>query len=352
MSLYQAIFEHDVEHILYETGVLLKRGDTDVVEDTWIRVLCSIAEHIVVTEAKLLLELLQSLDALLMQNQMMIRDSFLMSVKLSYLLKRVKRHARAKPSIQKLRDKIKLLFPEKAALSPDGLVTFASVLPPSEKEEEYQFAQRIIAGLSKLWTEGKQEDSRNCLEYLSRKKLSVLDETDMIDFLWGVIAIFFKGEQNVATTFRIYNWNETKKTRKERLGLLWGIFYWVQSCRENVATAWWMDEELQILQKIADKHKDLWDQLQEEETPQKNKDIKGVDVMQNFEPRGTTEEAYFEPYEDQRKNIDLTKTKISGMAQKHVKEKSSTDSKSRHNEAYHLDPRYWRIHSGKKGSGV
>lgn len=351
MSLYHAIFEHDVEHILYETGILLKKGETDAIEDAWIQTLGNIAEHLISCEGKVFTDVLKPLSRLLEQEQLVIRDAFVMSVKLSFLLKRIKKHARGRPSIQKLRDKVKGLFPEKAALSAEGLKTFAKVLPSSSKSEEYAFAQRIIAGLSKIWTEGKHDDSRNCLEYLSRRQLSVNDDSDMVDFLWGVAAVYFKGDENVATTYNIFSWNETKKTRKQRLGLLWGLLYWVQAHSENVATVWWTDEELQILGKITEKYKDLWDQLREDEKDKEiSKDLTGIDLIHAFEPRGIQEDSYHEPYQDQRKNIDLTKTKINGFEQKAVKEKSTSDSKSRKNEAYHLDPRYWRVHTSKKGA--
>lgn len=349
MSLYHALFEYDVEHILYETGVLLKKGETDELENAWITVVCKIAEHVMGMEGQLFLDVLKSLAKVLQQPQLMIRDAFLLSVKVSFLLRRVSCHARDKLSVHKLRDKVKTLFPEKAALSSDGLKTFAAVLPPPDKVEEYQFAQRIIAGLSKLWTEGKYEESRNCMEYLSRKKIEVdvQDHGDMASFLWGVVHAFFKGDENVATTYKVFCWNQTQKHRKERMGLLWGFFYWVQVPLENVATLSWRDDEERVLDKIGEKYKELWSQLQEEEEPPK--ETSKIDVLYAFEPRGTVQEVYHEPYQDQRKNIELKKSKMDAMGMgtsKQVKEKSAHISKSHRNETHHLDPRYWRIGTG------
>lgn len=350
MSLYHAIFEYDVEHILYETGVLLKAGATDDLENIWIDVLCKVAEHINAMEGAMFLEVMQELHAVLHQPQVIIKDAFVLSVKLSYLLKRVACHAKDRPSFQKLREKIKPLFPEKAALSKDGVATFSKILPSSDNVEEYQFAQRIIAGLSKIWTEGKYEDSRNCLEYLSRKKVEVGEDMDIVTFLWGVVHAYFK-DKIVATTYSVYTWHETKKTRKDRVPLLWSIFYWVQVPVKNVATISWRDDELRVFDKIVEKHKDLWQQLQQDDDETETRGpMSGdaMDVIFTFEPRGVPQEVVHEPYQDQRKNIDLKKSKSDQLASKHVKEKSGMISKA--NETNYLDPRYWRVHTRKEGA--
>lgn len=356
MSLYHAIFEYDAEHILYETGLLLKAGGTDELENTWIDILCKIAEHVASMEATLFLEVLILLDSVLLQPQIVVRDAFILSVKLSYLLKRVSCHARDKSSIHKLRDKIKTLFPETAALSQEGVATFSKILPPVDKVDEYQFAHRIIAGLSKIWTECRYEDARNCMEYLSRRRIEIADEMDMTTFLWGVIHIFFKNEENVATTYRVFSWNETKKTRKERIGLLWSLFYWVRPPKANIAnTLVWRDDEVRVFQRIHEKHKDLWQQIMEEDAQEvSEKEVTGVDMMLSFEPRGESYDTacHIEPYEDKRKNIELKKSKTEHLASKGIKEKSSEVSKSHRHETYHLDPRHWRVYTCKEGAGT
>lgn len=282
------------------------------------------------------------MSGVMKQPHIVVKDAFLLSVKLSFLLKRITCHVKPKQSIHKLRDKIKTCFPEKAALSKDGVATFSQVLPAQENTEEYQFAQRIIAGLSKIWTEGRFEDSRNCLEYLSRRKLDL--SQNITDLLWGVIHAYFQNDAIVHATYEIYTWNETKKSQKDRIGLLWSIFYWVQIPKGNVATLTWRDEEQRVLKTISEKHKDLWQQLHEEE---ETEDMKGIDLITSFEPREVVAtQMSVEPYCDERKQIDLRKPKAS----KHVKEKNSQVNKSNRHETNHLDPRYWRVYTSKEGA--
>lgn len=354
MALYDAMMQYDAEHILYETGMLLKEGATDELENLWIQVACKIAEQVMGMEAKLFVETLALLDEVLKEKQIRICDAFLLSVQLSYLLRRVSSHAKDKPSIQKLREKVKTLFPEKAALSKDGLETFRSVLPRNVDGPEHAFAQRIIAGLSKIWTEGNHVDSRNCLEYLTRRKFDIGDEMEMTTFLWGVIHTYFKDEPAVGKVYRIFLWNETRKSRKERVGLLWSILYIVRAPAIGCS---WRDDEQRVLNRIIEKHKDLWKQLQATESngePETTDGLRGVDVMGVYEPRGTAQEVYdYEPYQDQRKAIALSsKTSAGAGASKKPKEKDSHISKSHWHEAYTTDPRHWRVHPSKERTGA
>lgn len=358
VGLYEAMMQYDAEHILYETGMLLKEGATDALESLWIQVSCTIAEHLMGMEAKLFVETLGLLDQVLRDKQIRICDAFLLSVQLSYLMRRVSSHAKDRPSIQRLREKVKGLFPEKAALSKDGLEAFANVLPSESQNEEFAFAQRIIAGLSKVWTEGNHVDSRNCMEYLTRRRLEIGEEGDMITFLWGVVHAFFKGEAAVSVAYRIFTWEETKKTRKERVGLLWSILYLVRSPSIGCT---WRDDEERVLRRIAEKYKDLWKQLNERaaaaDTNAAGVGTEGLDVLTAFEPRGTADmELYYEPYQDQRKNIDLKKVKGSGGGStgvsKRSKEKDSDVSKIHWHAAYSLDTRNWGVHSSKERTGA
>ncbi len=346
-ALYDAMMQYDAEHILYETGVLLKQGATDELECLWIQVTCKIAEQVMGMEAKLFLETIGLLDEVLKEKQIRICDAFLLSVQLSYLLRRVSSHVKDKPTIQKLREKVKSLFPEKAALSKDGVETFRNVLPRDTESAEFAFAQRIIAGLSKIWTEGNHVDSRNCLEYLTRRKFELGEDMDMTTFLWGVVHVFFKDETIVQKVYKVFGWNETRKSRKERIGLLWSILYLVRAPAIGCS---WRDDETRVLNRIAKKHKDLWKQLQEEANEKGTTEkLRGVDVMGAYEPRGTAEEVYeYEPYQDQRKAIDLS----SKTASKKPKEKDSNISKSHWHEAYTTDPRHWRVHPSKERTGA
>lgn len=357
-GLYEAMLQYDAEHILYETGMLLKEGATDALEGLWIQVTCTIAEHLMGMEAKLFVETLGLLDQVLRDKQIRICDAFLLSVQLSYLMRRVSSHAKDRPSIQRLREKVKGLFPEKAALSKDGLEAFANVLPMESQSEEFAFAQRIIAGLSKVWTEGNHVDSRNCMEYLTRRRLEIGEEGDMITFLWGVVHAFFKGEAAVAVAYRIFTWEETKKSRKERVGLLWSVLYLVRSPGIGCT---WRDDEERVLRRIAERYKDLWKQLKEFNDPDTDEGgvgagsgvTEGLDVLSAFEPRGTANmELYYEPYQDQRKNIDLKKIKGGSGVSKPSKEKDSDLSKIHWHAAYSLDTRNWGVHSSKERTGA
>lgn len=349
MSLYNAMIQYDAEHILYETGMLLKEGATDELESLWIQVCAKIAEQLMGMEANLFLETLELLDSVLVEPQIRICDAFLLSVQISYLLRRVSSHAKDRPSIQRLREKVKTLFPEKAALSKDGLETFANVLPKAP--EEFAFAQRMIAGLSKVWTEGNHIDSRNCLEYLTRRKLEIGEDMDMTSFLWGVVHAYFKNERAVNKAYRIYTWNESKKSRKDRIGLLWSILYIVRTPSVGCT---WRDDEQRVLLRIAEKHKDLWKQLQEEPHGHeiKEAEITGFDILGTYEPRGTqTEIVVHEPYQDHRKNIDLRKSTAASVK---TKEKATPDIKkgAHWHEAYSVDTRLWRVNTSKERPGA
>lgn len=195
-----------------------------------------------------------------------------------------------------LRSKVIKFFPENAGLSSAGIKRYARILPYHEASSnrlQYgngnvnsnstihdddpdstlyldMFCKRILAGISKLMIEKKYDDIRNSIEYIAKKKVRIqlldkwpaptIDDAEKGDtcwFLWGAMFCFY-GEET-ATNYKLFTWNWRKSSRNERLGLLLGLPYIIDT---NVSVEWTYNE-ISIMERVENSAKELWAEYRE-----------------------------------------------------------------------------------------
>jgi len=285
-----AILSGDPERALYECGTLLcnaSREETlgpsamDVFEDTIIQCLSVIGEALSETAdvppaADLWGEVLKEAVDLIQSDRLLVRQALVLVTKISLLMRRLE-HGRIRGNIAKIREKVISEFPDGAVLSNAGAAMFKSILPPANDpglSEERAFAERILAGLSRLWSGSGTESvglARASIEYLSRKKIILAVGTidgwpapsredahkgDVIWLLWGASLLF---SDRVASAWRLFTWNYKAKCRNTRIGLLWGSTYLMNAFRARSGR--WAPDEDYLIERVNKEAANLWKQL-------------------------------------------------------------------------------------------
>jgi hypothetical protein len=286
MSLLQKCIDQDSSACLYITCNYLLNGNINILEDEWINISSLIGMNKKLIFGKLWCEVNEELLTLLQCDNLNVQDALLMTSKLYILNSRLFENINNKnvaTNIRKIRSEIIDYFPETAALSYEGIKMYRQILP-SQTSDNYMFFSRILASFSRLFEsyiengeESKQDDIRNAMEYISRKKnemilpsdwpLNTLIQSvshkqlgiaDPIWFLWGMLLSYFS-DKKVATNFQIFSWNYKKSIKNNRIGLLWGLSY----CLKNNLTYSWTPDEIKILQKVIDMAPELWKDVRE-----------------------------------------------------------------------------------------
>lgn len=286
-ELYAALVDGDVRGAIGETVALLAGGDVVALEDTWIAALAGVGERApsglwgAVAEA-LRDDLCASGDAIA------VRDALRASVSLALLFRRAAaagKRRRERLGVPELRERVAADFPDGAALSPSGARQFARLLE-GMTETERAFAQRLLAGLCRLWGERDADGARAAMEYLTRRRLLALpvlaewavsrdegDRGDVAWFLWGALRARFADRDDVRALWELYAWNWRRGVKTDRLGLLWGAGALVAAGRGRggadgaaggaaEAAEWaWNASERETLQKAADNAAEIWKHL-------------------------------------------------------------------------------------------
>ena len=269
--LVSAILKHDVEWALYETGDLLNKGYTTELEHSWIHVLAVVGEALDSRHTSEYQRCLMCTHDIVCADEgdILVKDAFLLTTRLCIMSQRYPT-LYAKPALTRLRTQVIDMFPENASLNASGQEMFKSVLPP-ESSEEYSFVQRVLAGLSKIWTnkaDGASE-SRIAIEYLSRKKLSIpkpkwilphiRDDPDIVWMLWAAILLYFDSDVTRAS-FEVFTKWYKKHIKHDRIGILWAMAY-VAPCSYNDDVETWTEEASKLYQKVEENIENLWGQI-------------------------------------------------------------------------------------------
>jgi hypothetical protein len=275
-SLLVAIIRNDLETALYETGDLLKDGQTEVLENTWIRALALLGETVGMEHAGELGACIMALGELVDAEYLEVGAAFLMTTRICILGTRFD-SLYARPPLPKLKERIQGLFPESGCLNDKGMVTYRRLLPNTSHTDERAFIVRILAGLAKIWAEEDHVNARISLEYLSRKKFSVpkpkwimptvLDDNDITWIIWGAITLYAPHNPVVATSFKLFCSNYKKQYKNERAGLLWSVFYHLL-CSYTTTDLWWTAEEKKIYNHVSMNVRALWSQIVPPVAPQ------------------------------------------------------------------------------------
>lgn len=288
-ELYNAMVNGSSSDALMLTCMHLYDQTTIIMEDDWIVFSALIGKTPEFAFGSLWNQLNKSILDFIDAEEVDAQDAMMRTVKLMLLYKRcATNNAKSQPlTINLLRQKVIHIFPEKAVLSAAGLIKYQPILSvlndiknseTSSESDVSLFCQRILAGLSKVMSENSYEDMRYSLEYLCKKKIEIplpskypcpnmeeAERGEIIWFLWGAILCFY-GDKNGS-----YKYNETTKdivftnyslfvahwkriSNKERLGLLWGVPY---ALNTNVSPDWTYTEKI-ILDKLDNNGKEIW----------------------------------------------------------------------------------------------
>ena len=247
---------------------------------------------------------------------MKVKDCFVLSVELCILMERLAKYRFELLHLSKLKPKIQKLFPDKAQLSEKGQKLFAPILPKNT-HESHGFAIRIAAGFTRIWEEREWNDSRQAMEYLSRRNLSIqntnafVHETDdILWFLWGVCSMYY--HKHIEKIWQLFYWNYNTKMKADRLGLLWiapmlgFVNIQLNGVQLDVADVL-TSEELTILNKVKNSAKELWIQLDQVLKEQAKDDE--FNILNSYMPRVQMEQVILPPHEEKTKQIKLRKSK-------------------------------------------
>lgn len=282
-ELYAALVDGDLRGALGETVELLAAGEVVALEDTWIAALSAIGERMPTGLWGVVAEDLR--DVLLADGDAIsVKDAFRASVSLALLFRRATaagKRRRERAGISELRERVAADFPEGASLSPAGSQQFARLLD-GMTETEAAFAQRVLAGLCRLWTERQRDRVRVAMEYFTRRRMLALpvlsewavsrdegDRGDIAWFLWGALRVRFASRSEVAALWELFKWNWRRGVKTDRLGLLWAAgSVGAKSAGAGAAAGpaesaeWsWNAQELETLKKAEDHSADIWRQL-------------------------------------------------------------------------------------------
>jgi hypothetical protein len=343
-ALMVAVLRNDLETALYETGHLLKKGATLVLENTWIHCLALVAENLTEKHTLEFIRCIETLKLIMDDSDINVKDAFLLTCRLAFLSSKYAT-LYARPPLAKIKDKILVLFPEGASLSSKGAETFQTILP-SQDSHEYDFMQRILAGLTKLWSESDISGSRIALEYLSRKRMNLprpkwitgagMDDCDIIWTLWGAVLLFFPKNMIIQSLYQLFVFSYKKQHKNDRLGLLWCILF-VAKGSDSKITDDFTANESRVYNHIANNISNLWKQVCDQDG-----DDKPVEYKDSQEPWVT-----FWPRGQSRKHAHTIPDFCEELRVLKIKNRNKDKLKDKEDnyEAGSVDPRYRGIYS-------
>ena len=285
-ELYNAMVNGSSSDALMLTCTHLYDNTIYIIEDDWINFSALIGKTPEFPYGSLWNNINKNILECIDAEEVDATDIMMCTIKLMLLYKRCNTNYQPL-TIQLLRQRVINLFPEKAILSPAGLLKYSQILSVlndiknSENSTESDvslFCQRILAGLSKVMSENSYDDMRYCLEYLCKKKIVIplptlfpcpnmeeAEQGEIIWFLWGALLCFYSDKNGshkynettkdiVFTNYSLFIANWKKSSNKDRLGLLWGVPY---ALNTNVEPEWTYTERV-IIDKLQENGVEIW----------------------------------------------------------------------------------------------
>lgn len=269
-DLYELIVTAKIEDALYLTGVMIIDERFQELEDTWIRACAGNELKGKTPSSWKWKDVISDTYKIVKSDAFDITDAMVLTTKMCIFYKELLvDDVSKKPMvhIKHLRNVILEDFPDGATLSAAGIKRYKRLLPVDQ--EELVFAHRILSGISRIWTERQHEKSRDALEYLSRRRLSIQlpdrswpspapeNANEFIWFLWGAVLCYFQHVEAVHKMFFLFKNGTKKNKRQHRLGLLWHAGYILG----NVEGAMWTIDENKWLTYVRDNTEDIWEQI-------------------------------------------------------------------------------------------
>jgi hypothetical protein len=308
-ELYNAMVNGSSSDALMLTCTHLYDNTIYIIEDDWINFSALIGKTPELSYGSLWNNINKNILECIDAEEVDATDIMMCTVKLMLLYKRCNTNYQPL-TIQLLRQRVINLFPEKAILSPAGLLKYSQILSVlndiknSENSTESDvslFCQRILAGLSKVMSENSYDDMRYCLEYLCKKKIVIplptqfpcpnmeeAEQGEIIWFLWGALLCFYSDKNGshkynettkdiVFTNYSLFIANWKKSSNKDRLGLLWGVPY---ALNTNVEPDWTYTERV-IIDKLQENGVDIWKSfLSEKDSIKVQEQIQAQEIAQ------------------------------------------------------------------------
>lgn len=266
------VYKCDIEWSLEATCKLLLNGDEDTLQHAWIALLAKAGETMSADHVKVWLHISEEVLRQLQQDYLDATEVMILTVMFCCLFRRLKGRVMHTLQIQTLRSRVVHHFPAEAELTEKGRRMYARILSAKRSDHGYggeddDFSQKLLVGLTRLWSESLFEDSRMTLEYLSRRKImmdlpgdfpcaSDLQDGDMAWFLWGALLCFYKEHDNVALLWSLFSWDWKKQLRADRIGLLWGAMWCMHPNAQH--TIYWTPQETEFLETIQSQALRLW----------------------------------------------------------------------------------------------
>lgn len=191
-----------------------------------------------------------------------------------------------------------------------GIEKIRDILP-SPDNDYYSLSQQIILGylnytkniIEKMNTEHNDiikyvNKLRDSVDYITRKKITFEnkikpDDTDNIWFIWSIYLTLFDSSE-IQLLFSIFNFEYTKKTKNNRIGLLYGGFLIIIYNMNKNLSRLWDTNEMIILKKIEDIGMELYIDIKNKKCNEYSKNIKytpttnniehGLDYLSNYRP--------------------------------------------------------------------
>ncbi len=279
-DLYELVVTAKIEDALYLTGVMILEEKISELEDIWIRACSGNELKNVLPSSWKWKDIINDTFNIVKSEAFNIEDALLLTTKLCIFYKEVLVTENVgtpvigggkKPMvhIKHLRNVILEDFPEGSMLSDAGIKRYKRLLPADN--EELIFAHRILSGLSRLWTEKQYEKSRDALEYLSRRRLSIqLPDSswpsptpdsagEFVWFLWGAVMCFFQHVELVYKIMFLFKKECRKNRKQQKLGLLWHIGYVIG----NVEGSPWTIDETKWITYVKENAENIWEQIRD-----------------------------------------------------------------------------------------
>lgn len=309
-QLVDAIRRGQSDVALYTTCLYVHHGFHSELEDVFIHMCAQIGEQSTLPFVATWFHVCQELLKLVENDEMHISDIFRMTTMLSLLHQRIavqnsdtsnrpfKRH--------QLKKEIMDYFPEKARLSYRGMEVFDRIIPKTP-EDLNAFVHRVLAGFTRLFDQKMVHEVYQSIVYISKRRLQLplpsawpapdeemAKQGDPIWLLWGMVLLYFHSA-DVATTWKLFCHNFKKKYKTQRLGLLYGVSFLLDVATNPLI---WTPQEEHILQKVKDMAPTLWaDFLEQNKNDEDDTVDESENIMDYFEPRGTTHQMQTHRYD-------------------------------------------------------
>ncbi len=304
-ELYDSICKAKIkDSIFLASRLILKDQDKnfDIFINTSLAAISHIASYISVSEIKLWLNTLKSLQDIIDDPNIVMKDIYVLLTKLCLLSDIYIKNPVTKTgtiAVKLLREKIIYMFDDiNFKLSDSGMTRFEGVLPPIDSHSHI-LAQQIITGYVYILKQldvldadkliDVANDIRKSFDYIIRKKYTFEtkfyhSDNDAVWFLWGIISLLYDdAEMNMI--YQMFNYEYSKKTRTSRIGLLWGAAVAMVYIQKRDVARNWSKKELQLIMKIEEISMELYkdvkrDLIKSGELPQEVQQKSCIDGME------------------------------------------------------------------------